>query len=764
MKLIIGKLLKRVVVLTTAFVLSVSSATASVPFILSERAGAASVAVVTDEATLLAAAANQDVTIVSLTASVTTSQKVIFSGRSVYIDGNGNSITFTGDPAGWQGNYVIQAYKSNLGTKNLTITGGDAAVLVNGATYNVQGSLNVSGNEFGGIEVSQGSGVVSPAILNATAATVLNTTEATGKPTAWIDRANLVHANTKVNGPFTEATHSSANQKQYYLNPVNAAVAVVNTGTGETFSTIKAAVEDSNTVDGNVLEVRKSLTVTDVTVVNKAVTIRGVDGAVISTNGAAQLFTITASGATIEQLSFVKTDNVNQTLIGVQGDDVTIRANQFTAQYNLAANLGVTRALVVSNGADGLVVDGNRFTHIRQPAYLNDSASGAISNNYADATRGWVVEKNTAFTFTGNSWGVNAVDIAIIGGSAPTLPNNYTCRLAVIQYANNNARIDDQQPADSCEDTTAPTFAIESPANGETVAGTVAIEARITDPSGMKKVLLTVQTPSGSKSYVWELGKANSSLTRNGDIYSVALDTTESLDGEAYVVIRGTDGAGNTRYWNNNAAFRQHRFLIDNTAPIVTVDPEVIGDNTPTFTGTVDETDALVFVVIDGSEYQATNNGDGSWQYTVATPLGEGSHTVSVFAKDAQGNTSLPLEFSITYITPETEAPITPTTVPPIIPATFTQPLAPTPLARVLGETTIATDTIATDTRGNVQGSAETKGAATEKAVAQTASNTDTRASTFWGLAWYWWVLIIAAIALLLWWIIAAIRRRTTEA
>lgn len=56
-------------------------------------------------------------------------------------------------------------------------------------------------------------------------------------------------------------------------------------------------------------------------------------------------------------------------------------------------------------------------------------------------------------------------------------------------------------------------------------------------------------------------------ITRNSHTFSAVIDTKTLPDEPVHVTLRGTDGAGNTRYWNNNSANRQHVFIVDNTAP-----------------------------------------------------------------------------------------------------------------------------------------------------------------------------------------------------
>ena len=94
---------------------------------------------ITTEQQLLAAAEDKSITTVSIKASFDIHQKINFSGRNVTVDGNGNKLTFVGDTSGWQGNYLIQAYQNIMQVKNLSLTGGDAALYANGATLKLGG-------------------------------------------------------------------------------------------------------------------------------------------------------------------------------------------------------------------------------------------------------------------------------------------------------------------------------------------------------------------------------------------------------------------------------------------------------------------------------------------------------------------------------------------------------------------------------------------------------------------------------------------------
>ncbi|MDV7212108.1 Ig-like domain-containing protein, partial [Azotobacter beijerinckii] len=81
---------------------------------------------------------------------------------------------------------------------------------------------------------------------------------------------------------------------------------------------------------------------------------------------------------------------------------------------------------------------------------------------------------------------------------------------------------------------------------------------------------------------------------------------------------------------------------VDEVAPVVTISsPLPTADNTPALNGTVDDPSATVIVTVDGVDYTATNNGDGTWTLADDTlpPLADGVSSVTVRAVDAAGNT-----------------------------------------------------------------------------------------------------------------------------
>ena len=192
------------------------------------------------------AVADPTISKISVTApmSVTAESQI---NREITIEGNGNTVTTsaqgkvftltaggavsdininsTADNTDWHSSYGLQFYTGEGTVSDVKISGCNAAIIVNGATVTLNGTIDVSGNTFGGIEVSKGAASgLSAGVLNINGATLINTTEAYGKPTIWID--GNTDAEGIVNGAesmtMVEVPHGDTTQKQYYLNAENA--------------------------------------------------------------------------------------------------------------------------------------------------------------------------------------------------------------------------------------------------------------------------------------------------------------------------------------------------------------------------------------------------------------------------------------------------------------------------------------------------------------------------------------------------------------
>ncbi|MGT7194077.1 Ig-like domain-containing protein, partial [Escherichia coli] len=162
-------------------------------------------------------------------------------------------------------------------------------------------------------------------------------------------------------------------------------------------------------------------------------------------------------------------------------------------------------------------------------------------------------------------------------------------------------------------DTTAPNAPVLNPINAtDPVTGTAEAGStvKVTFPDGTTATV--VAGPDGK----W-------TVPNPGDL----------TDGQT-VTATATDPAGNTSLPGTGVV------SADITAPVVALDDVLTNDNTPVLTGTVNDPTATVVVTVDGVNYTATNNGNGTWTLADNTlpALTDGPHTVTVTATDPAGN------------------------------------------------------------------------------------------------------------------------------
>ncbi|WP_181892348.1 hypothetical protein [Citrobacter portucalensis] len=77
-------------------------------------------------------------------------------------------------------------------------------------------------------------------------------------------------------------------------------------------------------------------------------------------------------------------------------------------------------------------------------------------------------------------------------------------------------------------------------------------------------------------------------------------------DGDLTVTMTVTDAA-------NNSDTVTDTTVLDQTPPVVGLDDVLTNDATPELNGTVDDKDATIVETVDGVDYPASNNGDGTW-------------------------------------------------------------------------------------------------------------------------------------------------------
>ncbi|MGQ7248692.1 Ig-like domain-containing protein, partial [Halomonas sp. V046] len=129
------------------------------------------------------------------------------------------------------------------------------------------------------------------------------------------------------------------------------------------------------------------------------------------------------------------------------------------------------------------------------------------------------------------------------------------------------------------------------------------------------------------------VNSADITVGPDGAVTVVGQDLSGLVDGELTVTTTVTDAAGNTGTITDTTT-------LDATAPTVALDSAITNDTRPALSGTVDDPGATIVVTVDDVDYDATNNGDGTWTLAddAVPALGEGDTTITVLATDAAGN------------------------------------------------------------------------------------------------------------------------------
>ncbi|WP_228132240.1 Ig-like domain-containing protein, partial [Acinetobacter baumannii] len=191
------------------------------------------------------------------------------------------------------------------------------------------------------------------------------------------------------------------------------------------------------------------------------------------------------------------------------------------------------------------------------------------------------------------------------------------------------------------------------PAGNTSLPGTGTVSADITAPVvALDDVLTNDSTPAltgtvndPTATVVVNVDGVDYPAVNNGDgTWTLADNTLPALtDGPHTITVTATDAAGNV---GNDTAV----VTVDTTAPVVTFADVSTNDTTPALTGTIDDPAATVVVTVDGVDYPAVNNGDGTWTLADNTlpVLADGPHTVSVTATDVAGNVSTPVTGTVT--------------------------------------------------------------------------------------------------------------------
>ena len=137
-----------------------------------------------------------------LTADIELEKKIDIS-YDVEIDGKGHKLFYKlDDNSKWTSAYSLQFYKNTAKLSNIVLSGGNAGLLINGADVTLEGTIDLSGNYYGGIELTKGANVTDAPKLDITNATFKYEDHPESSPLIWIDKLEYKEVQVKAK-PFT---------------------------------------------------------------------------------------------------------------------------------------------------------------------------------------------------------------------------------------------------------------------------------------------------------------------------------------------------------------------------------------------------------------------------------------------------------------------------------------------------------------------------------------------------------------------------------
>lgn len=360
---------------------------------------------VSDEVELRDALLNVNIREINLLNDINLANKLVIERDDITLNGNGFSLIINDLPH-WNSNYIIHVYNAvDISINDLKLVGGDAALLVNGSLVTIT-NLELVGQEFGGIEVSLGVGLVNNPKL-----TVVGTLDADlgSLPVIWIDQM-MENDEWVIQDLFNEFIMNDKNQVWFtYLDFVYEGV--LNHELNTIYETITAAI--SNARSGDHLTVSEG-TFNEVVIIDKALTLRSYNGSENTTinaggaNYAVQIATNNLGVVTVEGFSVVNwtRGGINQPMAsgGPNSSFRVIGNNVISPEESL--NHG--NAIQVSG--DNSVVSGNTITvsHLVSEDYFS---TGILVVNASNV----LVEYNV---ITGSDVAVS-VQGGIFGSKAP---------------------------------------------------------------------------------------------------------------------------------------------------------------------------------------------------------------------------------------------------------------------------------------------------------------------------------------------------------
>lgn len=330
-----------------------------------------------------------------------------------------------------------------------------------------------------------------------------------------------------------------------------------------------------------------------------------------------------SNGTVVETLNTTADNNGNWTVDAAQLTDGTYTVAGVAT--DAAGNTGIAtpQSFTVDTVAPTITLDApanGSTTNDNTPNISGTSEAGAAITVLVSDANG-LVQTLTATADGNGAWNVDAAQLP---------DGDYTITATAQDAGGNTSMV--AGPNSVSVDTAAPAVTLDTPTDGAqtndntvTIAGTAdtdsTVVVRVLDGNGT--VVATLSPMVDPQSGAW------------------TVDTSALPDGSYTTEVTATDLAG------NNTTAGPNGFVVDTTAPAVTLDTPASGtftnNDTPTISGTADAGTTLTVTILDDQNnvvqtLNPTVDNNGDWTVDAAQ-LAEGTYTVSVEAQDAANNT-----------------------------------------------------------------------------------------------------------------------------
>ncbi len=348
--------------------------------------------------------------------------------------------------------------------------------------------------------------------------------------------------------------------------------------------------------------------------------------------------TITVPSSAISMDSNGNVTVVGQDLSGLADGELTVTMTVTDAAGNTGTVTDTTTldtaAPSTGDGANSIAFDDGGDEQLSASEATNVTLSGVVE---AGATVDSITISDGVTTITVPSSAISMDsngNVTVVGQDLSGLADGeLTVTMTVTDAAGNTGTVTDTTTLDTAAPSTgdgANSIAFDdggdeqlsaSEATNVTLSGVVEAGATV-DSITISDGVTTITVPSSAIT-----------LDSNGNLTVVGQDLSGLADGELTVTMTVTDTAGNTGTVTDTTT-------LDTGAPSVTINDNTTNDSTPALTGTIDDPEASIVVTVEGVDYAATNNGDGTWTLVDDTlpALMDGSYQVTVTATDATGN------------------------------------------------------------------------------------------------------------------------------